>query len=137
MIKINEENRAEIESQYLYALMEDVFSEMPRYRLYNYAKNFLLEQKTNMSTEDLEAEIINSNYYLYNYNKKLNNKNRLEIIEEYVNAIISELATQIPKHTLFDYARRFLLSEIKLLSNEYLEQEISQTHPELLEKDSR
>lgn len=136
MIKITEENRTQIVDQYINMVMEDVLNEMPKYKLYNYAMNFLLEQKTNMNTEDLEAEILNSNYYLYNYNNKLNNKNRLEIIEEYVNAIISELATEIPKYTLFDYARRFLLSEIKLLSNECLEEEIIRVYPSLLEEQS-
>ena len=136
MIKITEENRTQIVDQYINVVMEDVLNEMPKYKLYNYAMNFLLEQKTNMNAEDLEAEILNSNYYLYNYNNKLNNKNRLEIIEEYVNAIISELATEIPKYTLFDYARRFLLSEIKLLSNECLEEEIIRVYPSLLEEQS-
>jgi hypothetical protein len=138
MIKINDENRQNIIDQYLNILMQDIVEEMPKYRLYNYAMNFVLEEKTSMSIQDLEAEIL-SGYpdLLYKHNNKLNDENRLEVINEYANAIISEFATEIPKYTLFDYARSFLLSEIKLLSNEYLEKEISQAHPELLEKDSK
>lgn len=133
-MKINKSNRTEIVDLYLNALGKDLIEEMPKYKLYEYSRNFLLQEKTDMSNEDLEREILESYpYLLEENNNRINNENRIYKISEYVNMLISDLTTEIPRYTLYNYAISFIRSEIAFLTDEHLEIEINEKYPNLLE----
>jgi len=138
MIKINDNNRTELISQYVNMLMEDIIEQMPKYDLYTYSMNFLLEEKTILSNETLMTEIVEKYPdILSKYSSKvINDENRTQIVSEYVNELIMDLSTEIPKYTLYDYAMKFLLKEKTLLSNEYLEAEIRERYSILLDKNN-
>lgn len=114
-------------------LMKDIMEQMPKYDLYTYSMNFLLEEKTALSNESLKAEILgNYSDILSKYGSKVNDENRAQIVNEYVNALIMDLSTEIPRYTLHGYAMQFLLKEKKYLGDEYLEVEILEKYPGLL-----
>lgn len=64
---------------------------------------------------------------------KINDENRIQIIDQYVNKILEDLTFEMPRYTLYHYAMSFLHEETMILSNETMETEILEKYPELLE----
>jgi hypothetical protein len=137
MIKINDENRIQIIEQYVDILWKDMATEVPRYGLYQCAMGFLYEEIMRLSNGDLEVEILEKHSdLLENYNAKIDNKNRTEVVHQYVNMLMTEVMEEMPRYKLYDYSRRFLLQEKTLLSNEYLEAEVLEKHSFLLDENN-
>ena len=134
MIKINDENRIQIIDQYVDMLWKDMATEIPRYGLYQCAMGFLYEETMLLSNESLETEILEKYPdLLETHNTKLDDKNRTEVVHEYVNMLMMEVMEEIPKYKLYEYSRRFLLQEKTLLSNEQLEAEVLEKYSFLLD----
>ena len=64
---------------------------------------------------------------------KINDENRIQIIDQYINKILEDLTFEMPRHTLYHYATSFLHEETMRLSNEAMETKILEKYPELLE----
>lgn len=136
MIKINENNKDEIINRYLDLLLFQSSKSI----MYGAAQSFLLEEKTSLNNEDLEAEISQTHPFLLvnpdNSKIKINDSNRMLIISDYVLRITSDLTEERPRYTLYNYAKQFLVSQKKSLNNEELEAEIASIFPELLMENS-
>lgn len=134
MVKINNKNRIQIIDQYVDVLWRDMATEIPRYGLYQCAMGFLYEETMLLSNESLETEILEKYPdLLETYNTKLDDKNRIEVVHEYVNMLMTEVMEEMPRYKLYDYSRRFLLQEKTLLNNEQLEAEVLGKYPFLLD----
>ena len=136
MIRINENNKDEIINRYLDLLLLQPSKGI----MYGAAQSFLLEKKTSLNNEDLEAEISQTHPFLLvnpdNSKIKINDSNRMLIISDYVLRITSDLTEERPRYTLYNYAKQFLVSQKKSLNNEELEAEIASIFPELLIENS-
>jgi hypothetical protein len=64
---------------------------------------------------------------------KINDENRIQIIDQYVNKILEDLTFEMPRHTFYHYAASFLHDKTMRLSNGAMEAEILEKYPELLE----
>ena len=137
MIKINDENRIQIIDQYIDILWKDMATEIPRHGLYQCAMGFLYEETMRLSNKALEIEMLEKYPdLLENYNAKIDDKNRTEVIHQYVNMLMMEVMEEMPRYKLYDYSRRFLLQEKTFLSNEQLETEVLEKYSFLLDENN-
>ena len=68
--KIDDKNRTKVVHEYVNMLMMEVMEEMPRYKLYYYSRRFLLQEKTFLSNEQLETEVLEKYSFLLDENNE-------------------------------------------------------------------
>ena len=68
--KIDDKNRTKVVHEYVNMLMMEVMEEMPRYKLYDYSRRFLLQEKTFLSNEQLETEVLEKYSFLLDENNE-------------------------------------------------------------------
>ena len=68
--KIDDKNRTKVVHEYVNMLMMEVMEEMPRYKLYDNSRRFLLQEKTFLSNEQLETEVLEKYSFLLDENNE-------------------------------------------------------------------